>query len=83
MNNNLVGSDLACAMLSRGDKQIWCAVSNDSDKQALTAINKDDYSDIHPIVDYKGDYFICSKGKLWIYAVPVRRVELSQNEIGF
>ncbi|MEN2752505.1 hypothetical protein AAIR29_12775 [Psychrobacter sp. FBL11] len=83
MNNNLIGSDLARAMLRRGDKQIWCAVSNDSDEQALTAIHKDDYSGIYPIVTYKDDRFICSKGESWMHAVPVRRVELSQNEIGF
>lgn len=83
MNNNLVGSDLARAMLNRGDKQVWCAVSNDSDGQALTTINEADYSCIYPIVTYTNDYFVCNEGKPWKYAVPVRRVELSQNEIGF
>lgn len=38
MNDVLLGNDLTCAMLERGDKQVWCAVSNISIEQAMSTI---------------------------------------------
>ncbi|AMN68550.1 MULTISPECIES: hypothetical protein [unclassified Psychrobacter] len=81
MSNNLVGSDLTRAMLSRGDKQVWCAVSNDSDEQAITTINNANYSGIHRIVSFNSEYLICSEGNLWVCAVPVKRIEMRQSEV--
>ena len=43
MNRELKGSNLASAMLERGDEKVWCAVSNDSDEHAMTKINNADY----------------------------------------
>ncbi|AMN50655.1 hypothetical protein [Psychrobacter sp. P2G3] len=81
MSNNLVGSDLTRAMLSRGDKQVWCAVSNDSDEQANITINSEDYSCIHRITSFDDGCFFCNRGISWVCAVPVKRVEISQNEV--
>lgn len=82
MNKELRGSDLTRAMLNRGDKQVWCATSNDSDKQAIAAINNKDYRAVNRIVSFNDGYFLCSTGNQWAYALPIKKVELTQAELG-
>jgi len=82
MNNKLVGSDLARVMLSRGDEQVWCAVSNESDQQANITINNHDYSCIQRIVSFSDGYFLCNKGNSWTCAVPVKRIVRCQSKVG-
>lgn len=81
MTNKLVGSNLARTMLNRGDQHVWCAVSNKSDEQAVAAINDSDYTCIYRIVTFKDGCFFCNKGNSWTYAVPVKRNEMSQDEV--
>lgn len=82
MNTRLVGSDLTRAMLSRNDKNMWCAVSNDGDEHAMAAINNADYHHILRIVSFDNDHFVCKNGNLWQYAIPVKKIKLTQVEVG-
>ncbi len=76
MSNNLRGSNLARAMLERGDKQIWCAIADDSDEQAMTAHDSNDFT-AH-IVSFKDGSFYCTGGMPWSYAVPIEISEIIQ-----
>lgn len=80
MNQELTGSDLTRAMLERGDKQIWCAVSDDSDKEAMSDQVDNDFT--ARIVSFKDGNFYCSSGTTWAFAVPIKIVTLTQNEAG-
>ncbi len=82
MNIELSGSDLTRIMLERGDKQVWCAVSNDSDDNAMSIIKNTNDNFIMYIVAFKESYFFCNQGEAWQYAVPVKKTELTQHELG-
>lgn len=82
MSNKLVGSSLTREMLERGDEQVWCAVSNDSEAHAMTIIENSDYSSLVYITSFHDDEFICRAGKSWRFAIPVRKTELTQKEVG-
>lgn len=74
MNNKLKGSDLARAMLKRGDKNFWCAVADESDEQAISDQVGNDFT-VH-IVSFEDGSFYCSGGMPWSYAVPVKLIEI-------
>ena len=82
MNTELSGSDLTRIMLERGDKQVWCAVSNDSDANAIAIIKNTNDNFIIRIVAFKDSHFFCDEGEAWQYAVPVKKTELTQDELG-
>lgn len=79
MNNEVKGSDLTRALLARGDKQVWCAVDDDSDKQAMMDHCGNDFTAC--IVAYKDGYFYCSGGTAWLFAVPIKVVSVTQQEV--
>lgn len=76
----LKGSDLTQAMLERGDRIVWCAVSNISDKHAMETVENGYYELLVPIVSFE-DGFVCRQGNIWCYAVPVKKVELNQEDV--
>ncbi len=78
----LQGSQLTQAMLERGDEQIWCAVSNISDEHAMATIDNGYYELLVCIVSADNDGFVCNNGDLWRHAIAVKKVELSQDEVG-
>lgn len=82
MNTRLMGSNLTQAMLKVGYKRVWCAVSNESDSHAMAIVSDFDLHLLVNIVSVSDDGFLCKKGKLWQYAVPVKRVELTHDEVG-
>ena len=82
MDNKLKGSDLTRAMLERGDEKVWCAVNNDSDEQAMININNTDYGFLKYIVSFNNNHFLCEDGTPWKHAVPVKKVEVTQQEVG-
>ena len=82
MISELQGSQLTQAILEKGNKRVWCAVSNISDDHAMLAVNNSYYELLVPIVASNNDSFICAKGNLWQYAVSVKRTELTANEVG-
>lgn len=82
MSNKLVGSSLTREMLERGDEQVWCAVSNDSEAHAMSIIENSDYSSLVYITSFHDDEFICRAGKSCRFAIPVRKIELTQKEVG-
>nr|WP_193216005.1 hypothetical protein [Psychrobacter sp.]QJS05544.1 hypothetical protein [Psychrobacter sp.] len=83
MDNKLKGSDLTRAMLERGDDKVLCAVNNDSDEHAITNIDNADYSFLKYIVSFNNSYFLCKDATHWKHAVPVEKVEVTQQEVGF
>lgn len=82
MSSELVGSDLTRAILERGDEQVWCAVSNVNAQQARATIKNGDSDFITHIVAFENDGFLCKEGKVWQFAVPVKKIPLTQNEVG-
>ncbi|MEC5210673.1 hypothetical protein RCH20_001749 [Psychrobacter sp. PL15] len=82
MSNELTGSNLTRAMLDRGDKQVWCATSNDSDEDAMATINSADYSFLRHIISFDNNCFFCKEGHSWQHAVPVKKIALTQDELG-
>ena len=83
MDNKLKGSHLTRAMLERGDDKLLCAVNNDSDEHAITNIDNADYSFLKYIVLFNNSHFLCEDGTPWKHAVPVEKVEVTQQEVGF
>lgn len=83
MSNKLSGSGLTHKMLEHGYEKLWCAVSNDSDKHAMTAINDPKHSFLKYIVFSNDGHFLCKDGTAWQYAIPVEKVEMTQEEAGF
>ncbi len=83
MSSKLSGSDLTRKMLERGNKNICCAVSNDSNEQAMTAINNTGHDFLKYIVLFNDSHFLCKDGTAWQHAVPVEKVEMTQEEAGF
>ena len=79
MNNELKGSDLTRALLKRGDKQIWCAVDDESDEQAMMDHCGNDFTAY--IVSFKNGCFYCSGGMSWLFAVPIKIVAVTQQEV--
>ena len=79
MVNELRGSDLARAMLERGDKQIWCAVSDDSDEHAMTNLEGNEFTAY--IVAFKDGSFYCAGGMAWLCAVPIKISEVIESEL--
>lgn len=82
MNTKLVGSSLTREMLEHGDEQVWCAVSNESEAHAMSIIENSDYSSLVYITSFHDDEFICRAGKSCRFAIPVRKIELTQKEVG-
>lgn len=82
MSAKLVGSSLTREMLESGDTQIWCAVSNDSEAHAMTIIENSDYSLLVYITSFNDGEFVCREGESWRFAIPVRKIELTQKEVG-
>lgn len=82
MNSKLLGSDLTRAMLERGDKQVWCAVSNESEQDAMNTIKNIDGNFIMHIVTFKDGCFFCKEDSTWLYAVPIKKTLLTQDEVG-
>lgn len=82
MSAKLFGSSLTREMLKKGNKQIWCAVSNDSEEHAMTIIENSHYSLLVYITSFNDDEFICREGESWRFAIPVRKIELTQEEVG-
>ncbi len=80
MNNKLTGSDLTRAMLKRGDKEIWCAVADTSDKEAMSDQVNNDFT--ARIVSFDNGSFLCTSGAEWLFAVPIKIIELTQVEVG-
>ncbi|MBO1530008.1 hypothetical protein J3492_02125 [Psychrobacter sp. F1192] len=78
MDGELKGSDLAILMLKRGNKKIWCAVSDDSDEEAMTDHDGNDFTAY--IVAFEDGYFYCTAGMQWLYAVPIRIHEIVHQE---
>lgn len=80
MSNELTGSNLTRAMLARNDKQIWCAVSDDSDDHAMTDLEGNDFT--AQITSFDDGQFLCSDNASWSFAVPIKIVALTQEEVG-
>lgn len=76
----LSGSELTRAMLARGDEQVWCAVADNSDEEALQDLTGNDFTAF--IVSFENDCFYCSGGMEWGYAVPIKIVALTQQDVG-
>lgn len=83
LNRELKGSNLASAMLEDGDEKVWCVVSNDSDEHAMATINNADHSFLRHVVSFNNNYFFCEDETSWQYAVPVKKVEITQQDAGF
>ena len=79
MDNELTGSNLARAMLKRGYKKIWCAVTDENDRQAVTYLNGNDFTAY--IVKFENECFYCDAGMEWLYAVPIKIREITQKEV--
>lgn len=82
MNNELTGNDLTQAMLERGDERVWCAVSNVNAQQARATMKNEDSDFITHIVAFENDRFFCKEGKVWQFAVPIKKIPLTQDEVG-
>ncbi|WP_079691582.1 hypothetical protein [Psychrobacter sp. DAB_AL43B] len=82
MSSKLIGSDLTRAMLERGDKQVWCAVSNESEQDAINTIKNVDGRFIMHIVSFENECFLCEEEGTWKYAIPIKKIPLTQDEVG-
>ena len=82
MNDELLVSDLTRAMLERGDEQVLCAVSNESEQDAIKTIKNIDGNFIMHIVAFEDGYFLCKEESTWLYAVPIKKTLLTQDEVG-
>ena len=82
MSDILSGSDLTRAILEHDNKEVLCVVSNESDNQAMTSIISADQPCVFRIASFYNDRFVCKNGNLWQYAVPVKKVALTQAEVG-
>ncbi len=78
MNDILTGSDLARAMLMRGEKEIWCAVADSSDQEAMMDLRGNDFT--LSIVSFEQGVFHCTGGTEWAFAVPIKIVALTESE---
>lgn len=79
MNNELKGSDLTRALLKRGYKRVWCAVDDESDEQAIKYQCGNDFTAY--IVSFNNGCFYCSGGMSWLFAVPIKIVAVTQQEV--
>ena len=79
MGNELRGSNLARAMLKRGDKKVWCAIDDESDEQAMTDLSGNDF--MAHIVAFEDGFFYCAGGMQWLHAVPIKIVPIAQHEL--
>ncbi len=77
MNDKLVGSDLTRSMLTRGDKQVWCAVADDSDEEAMKDLVGNDFTAF--IDSFNEDGFFCTSGMQWSFAVPIKIVAMTDT----
>lgn len=80
MNNKLTGSQLTRAMLKIGCTEIWCAVDDESDERAVTDLENNDFTTC--IVSFNDDSFMCTTGAKWLYAVPIKIVAVTQDDVG-
>ncbi len=69
LSTRLTGSHLTRAMLTRGDKQVWCAVADDSDEEAIQDLVGNDFTAL--IASFNEDSFFCTSGMRWSFAVPI------------
>ena len=77
----LSGSMLTCAMLARGEQQVLCAVSNESDEQAMAMIDNAEFDSLRHIVSAHNGEFFCKKGVAWQYAIGVKKVAVSYDDL--
>ena len=81
MNDVLLGNDLTYAMLERGNKQVWCAVSNISIEQAMSTISNVDKDFIKHIIAFENECFLDKEENTWKYAVPIKKTPLTQSDV--
>lgn len=79
MDTLIVGSDLARVMLKNGHKEVWCAVSDESDENAMEDQVGNDFTS--RIVAFKDGQFYCEGGMPWKYAVPIKVVALTPDDM--
>lgn len=79
MDIMLKGSELTIAMLQSGNQEIWCAVSDEGDENAMKDQVGNDFTS--RIVGFEDDQFYCESGMSWKYAVPIKIVALTQDDI--
>lgn len=77
MDVKLTGSELTRAILSYGEKQVWCAVDDDSDEEAMIDLYGNDFTAY--IVSFNQGQFYSDSGTTWNFAVPIRIVALKQE----
>ena len=53
-----------------------------SDEHAITKINDADYSFLRHIVSFNNNNFLCEDETSWQYAVPIKKVEITQQDAG-
>ena len=75
----LIGSELTRLMLERGCQDIWCAVDDQSDEAAMTDQIDNDFT--ARIVSYSDNKFYCSAGMEWLYAVPIKVLPMTINDV--
>ncbi|MGP4714178.1 hypothetical protein [uncultured Psychrobacter sp.] len=79
MDGQMTGSALTRAMLRRGDHMIWCAVDDTSDAQAMRDHTNNNFT-TH-IVSYRNGQFTCIDGITWLFAVPIKIIEVTKEEV--
>ncbi len=77
LGDRLTGSHLTRAMLTRGDKQVWCAVTDDSDEEAIKDLVGNDFTAL--IASFNEDSFFCTSGMQWSFAVPIKVVTVIED----
>ena len=75
--NEATGSDLARAMLARGDKKVWCAVSDDNDAEAMEGLSINEFTDF--VTSYSETGFFCASGVEWAFAVPIKVMMVTES----
>lgn len=83
LSSELTGSDLARAMLARGDKFILCGVSDIDDSDAENHEDDDFLAEVVTDFDDKDGLFGTASMR-WIYAVPINNQgePLTASEVG-
>lgn len=82
MRKNLSYSNLVRKMLEEGRNSVRCIVSNDSDEHAMTILDNAEHSFFKHIVSFRDGHFFCQDRTAWKYAVPIKKVEMTQQEVG-
>ncbi|WP_372844767.1 hypothetical protein [Psychrobacter sp.] len=79
----LKGSDLARAMLERGDKFVMCGVSDGDDNDAANLEDEDFLAEAVTDFDDADGLFVATSMR-WLYAVPINNQgePLTQSDVG-